>query len=170
MAYDSRRWTGRYARGEMPPEFAGGRPYRSRHLRWYLLAAVVGSVALAVAQPLLPDAHGSSLPLGWFVAMAMFNVSRGRSPFARDQWYVGRHDEFEREAILRATQWAYRIVVILMIAALTWCAVATAYALPMPRRWGDWAVWALTLAAVASNLPTLFAEFAIPFPSDEDAA
>ncbi|MGQ7329786.1 hypothetical protein ACTGY6_12600, partial [Streptococcus suis] len=126
--------------------------------RWYLLAAVIGSLALAIAQPFFPDAHGSGLPVGWFVVTALFNVSRGRSPFARNQWYVARYDEFEREAVLRATQNAYRVIVILAIAALIWCAVASAHALVMPHRWGDWAAWALALAAIASNLPALFAE------------
>lgn len=168
MGHDSRRWTGRYAPGEAPPEFA--RPYRNRHLRWWLVVAVVGSLALAVGQPLIPDAHGSNLPVGWFVATAMVNVPRGRSPFARSRWSGGGYDEFEREAVLRATRNAYRVIVVLAVAALGWCAVASAHGLPMPHRWGDWAVWALALAAIASNLPALFAEWAIPFPEPEDAA
>ncbi|WP_210359340.1 hypothetical protein [Sphingomonas beigongshangi] len=170
MAYDSRRWTGRYARGEMPPEFAGGRPYRSRHLRWWLLAAVVLCVGVAVGELWMPPGHGSGLPIGWFVALATMNAPMGRSPFARRRRYEGMLDEFERQAMAVATQRAYVCAVVLGAAAMGWCAVATAYALPMPSRWGDCAVWALTLAAVASNLPTLFAEFAIPLPSDENVA
>lgn len=168
MGYDSRRWTGRYAPGEMPPEFAGGRPYRSRSLRWWLFVAVIGSIALAFGQLGLPDDHG--VPVGWFVAMGIMNLSAGRSPFARGSWSRGDYDEFERAALMRATQRAYWVVTSLGAGALGWCALATSYGWPMPHRWGDWAVWALALAAVASNLPALFAEWAIPFPTLEDAA
>ncbi|PVE58099.1 hypothetical protein DC429_08205 [Arthrobacter sp. TPD3018] len=166
MGYDSRRWTGRYAPGEMPPEFGGGRPYRSRKLRWWLLVAVIVSVALAVGQMWLPDDHG--VPLGWFVITTAMNVGAGRSPFAKNKW--GDYDEFERGALMRATQRAYWVVTALGAGALGWCATATAYGWPMPHRWGDWAVWGLALAATATNLPALFAEWAIPFPDPEDAA
>lgn len=170
MGCDSRRWTGRYAPGEMPPEFAGGRPYRSRRLRWWLLVAVIGCLGLAVAQLWLPDGHGSSLPIGWFIATAALNLPAGRSPFAKGSWSRGDYDEFERTALMRATLRAYWVVTLLGAGALGWCAIASARGWPMPHRWGDWAVWALALVATASNLPTLFAEFAIPFPDQEDIA
>ncbi len=169
MGYDSRRWTGRYAPGEMPAEFAGGRPYRSQRLRWWLLVAVVVSLGLAIAQIWVPDSH-NGLPVGWFVATAIMNLPAGRSPFAKGSWSRGDYDEFERAALMRATLRAYWVVAALGVAALGWCAVATAYRWPMPHRWGDWAVWGLALLAIASNLPALFAEWAIPFPDPEDAA
>lgn len=169
MGHDSRRWTGRYAPGERPPEFAGDRPYRSRHLRWWLLVAVIGSVALGIAQLWLPVGHGG-LPISWFVATATMSLPSGRSPFAKGSWSLGDYDEFERAALMRATLRAYWVVTLLGAGALGWCAIASVSGLPMPHRWGDWAVWALALAAIASNLPALFAEFAIPFPDKEDLA
>ncbi len=62
MGFDSRRWTGRYTPGEMPPEFAGVSPYRSHHLRWWLLIAVILSIGLAVAQLWMPDGDNGGLP------------------------------------------------------------------------------------------------------------
>jgi hypothetical protein len=170
MGFDSRRWTGRYAPGEMPPEFAGARPYRSRHLRWWLLIAVILSIGLAVAQLWMPDGHNGSLPFFWFMITGAMNVPAGRSPFAKGSWLLGNYDEFERMALMRATLHAYRVVAALSVGALAWCAIASACNWQMPHRWQDWAIWALTLVATATNLPALFAEFAIPFPDREDAA
>ena len=170
MGYDSRRWTGRYAPGEMPPEFAGGRPNRRRSLRWWLMAAVVVSLGLALVQFWVPGDQRTGLPIGWFVVIGIMNMGSGRSPFAKGGWMQDSYDEFERAALMRATQRAYWVVTLLGAGAFGWCALATSYGWPMPHRWGDWAVWGLALAATASNLQTLFAEWAIPFPDPEDAA
>ncbi len=169
MHYDSRRWTGRYRPGEMPSEFRTTHPYRRRALRWVLLAIVIGSIGIAVAQPLFPSDGGAGLPFGALIALVVVNVAAGQSPFARAGMKADRYDEFERVALERATSHAYSALSVLAAAAFGWCAFASARDLPMPHHWGDWATWAITFLAVASNLPAMLAEFMVPMPGDDEA-
>ena len=161
MDYDSRRWTGRYAPGEAPPGWS--RPYRSHSLRWTLLAIIALTLALAIVQVRFDIGEGIA-PM--FVAG--LSVAAGRSPFARGR---GRdYDEFERQALMQAHRRAYAAISTLAVLAMAWCAVASRYHWPMPDGFWDWATWVAALLIVASNLPAMLAEFAIPFPDQEDAA
>ncbi len=168
MGYDSRRWTGRYAPGEMPPEFAGVRPYRSPYLRWKLLGANVCAVVFAIGELWIPSPHQPSMALLWFLALGGLNVATDRSPFARAGGRA-HHDEFERATLMLAKDRAYTALTVIGAGALFWCGLATAYGWPMPYRWGDWATWALALIVVGGNLPVMLAEFMVPMPDTEDA-
>lgn len=162
MGYDSRRWTGRYAPGERPPEFGGGPAYRHRSLRWWLLGVVVTALLVAIAQVWLNIGEAFA-PM--FVAG--LSIASGRSPFARGR--RAPYDAFEMLALMQAHRRAYVAISTVAVMALGWCAVASRYRWPLPHSFWDWATWAAAMLIVASNLPVMLAEFAIPFPDQEDA-
>lgn len=162
MRYDSRRWTGRPAPGEKSSECAN-RPYRNRTLRWWLVGVVVLAIGLAVAQVW----QDVGLNFGALV-IAGLSAASGRSPFARANYRD--YDEFEKQALMQAHHRAYTTMMVLALTAMGWCALASHYGWPMPRQFSDWATWAAALLVIGTNLPVLLAEFAIPFPDQEDAA
>ena len=167
MDYDSRRWTGRYAPGERPPELGGPQAERHRYVRWMLLVIIVLTLVLTITPFLAHDGAGQT-PTSPFILLSLSLVASGRSPFARG--LRSDYDEFERQALLQAYKRAYAGIVGLLLVAFGWFAVASGRGWPMPRDGWHWASWAAALLVIASNLPVMLAEFAIPFPDQEDAA
>lgn len=138
-----------------------------------MLVVVIGlTLALMIGQLFIDSSPDAVMPLGWPMALPALGTGIGLSPFARAFLPMSQasYDEFERAAITRAGSAAYVALLALVVAATAYCAWAEATHWPRPHRITDWLSWAIGLAVIGSNLPAAIAEFAIPFPDEDEPA
>ncbi len=169
MTHDSRRWTGRYAAGASPFKDPP-KPYRRPWVRWMLVFVILLALALMIGQLWVTPVPGEVMPIGWGLAVPGLGAGIGLSPFARRLLPIAdaAHDEFERLAIMRAGTLAYVALLALMVVAMAYCGWAEIAGWPRPHRITDWLAWAFGLAVIGTNLPATIAEFAVPFPAEDD--
>ena len=160
--FDSRRWTGRYRPGEAPPEFAGAPRRRRRTAKWLLAGIMLAAIALAAAQPLDTGRAPFALPA---IVMMLANLGRGSSPFGDGFLTPPLSDDPEINVLLaRATALGYRVLTLLVAAALGWYWYAVDRGWPVAWRAADVGLWFAAFVVVATCLPALLAELIVPFP------
>jgi hypothetical protein len=141
-------------------------PGRSPRTRWLLLAATIVAVALPVIELRADGDPGAWLPqttpaiLPSIMAMAM-------SPFGRTTRALPL-DEFERDALARASVRAHLVVTLGIAALFAWLVLAARLGWPMPTQPRHWTALGFAATGIAASLPVLFAEWMIPLPPAED--
>ena len=137
------------------------------------LAALIGlgiiAAALAPAIEIFTDnesPEGLVSPL--FMMSLLLILAVTQSPFARTTWVrakgLAAFDEFERAALVDATQRAFGVVLIMLLALFAWLWLASAMGWPMPVRPRQWYALGWSFLVIAASLPIFFAELTIPFP------
>lgn len=93
------------------------------------------------------------------------------SPFARDAWVGPREaafDEFESDALARASRRAFNICLFFVLGLFVWFWQAALWGWPMHHTPLDWSTLGLALFFSGAALPILFAEIGVPIPPDDD--
>jgi|GEM_PF-1142527 len=161
--YDLNRW----AAEEM------ARLPRRKHWGWALGLAMAMTLTIPAIALFAPVDGDFKFTAVFVSALLPLMVALQQSPFAREMWF-GREranlDEFEREALLRATRRAYRLLMALIIALCVWLWVATALDWPTPQRFEQWTGIAISMTAIGLALPIFFAETSVPHPPETDEA
>ncbi|MDJ0277225.1 hypothetical protein QLH51_10505 [Sphingomonas sp. 2R-10] len=137
-------------------------PGRSGRTRWLLLAAAI----LAVALPVI-ELRADGDPAAWLpeVTPAIFPsiMAMAMSPFGRSTRALPL-DEFERDALARASVRANLVIVLGIAALFVWLALASRLGWPMPTQPRHWMALGIAATGIAASLPVLFAEWMIPLP------
>ena len=163
MAYDLDKW---FANGRKPVK-------RTRWLPPFLALMMVASALIAVLEVFDNGKDTDRYPdlvIFWLPIL----VATLSSPFARDAWIGPRatkmFDEFERDALARATARAYAILMLLLIPLFGWLWLANVNGWPAPRNALDWSSLGLAVLFIGAILPIFFAEIMVPFPPAEDSS
>ncbi len=144
---------------------------RRASAKWVMGAGLALALAAAIALPILHTSYPvtGAPPLATTATLAF--VGAAFSPFSRGIWInkaKARLDEFERNALNRATHTAYRIMALLAVLLCFWCALGTENHWPAPTQPSDWAQMAWTFTALGLVLPVFFAELIIPMPPNDE--
>lgn len=160
MSYDIRRWT------------ANARPpaRRSRWTRWAVLVGLVAGLLLALAATFAPEPGAYPSPIIALVTI----LAASTSPFMRETWFTARgqaaFDEWERDALFRATTRAYALLLVALGVFLGWLWAASALGWTMPQRPVAWGSWLLFLLSAGLALPVAVAEFTLPLPTPDEVS
>lgn len=161
MAYDFEKWV------------ANDRKAVKRHRATPFLLAFMMLVMAVTAVMEMLDGGTETRRIGNFFPMAVtMMIAMLGSPFARDAWLDPRvekmFDEFERDALARATTRSYSTLMAILVAVFTWQWVATVNGWPMPRTPLDWWSMGMAVVGIGAVLPIFFAEIMVPMPPAED--
>lgn len=160
MSYDFRKWQA----NELE------RGARSPRLAWYIGSAI-GLALLAPTLALLdPDPDDTIVSMVFFFPLL---IALGFSPFARDGLSLNArarksYDEFERDALARATRRAYTWLVALTFALLAYVWIGVQAGWRVPATPHQWSAVGLAFLFVGAALPVLFAELMVPLPPEGD--
>lgn len=160
MSYDFKKWQA----NELE------RGARSPRLAWSI-GLGIGLALLAPTFALLdPDPDDTIVSMGFFFPLL---IALGFSPFARDGLSLNArarrsYDEFERDALGRATRRAYAWMVALTFAlfAYLWIGVQAGWRVPANAH--QWSAVGLAFFFVGVALPVFFAELMVPLPPEGD--
>lgn len=160
MAYDINKWVANDIHRR-----------RNRWLPWYLGFGLLITVAFSLVEVFDPAADDRRL--GNFSAIVLvLMLGAGLSPFARSTWMtntgLAAFDELERDALMRATQRAYAVMIGLLAVLFCWFWLASLNGWPMPRTAADWSSIGISLLAIGAALPIFFAEILVPIPPEGD--
>jgi hypothetical protein len=154
------------------PADRGYRPHvpaiaaRSRRTRWLLLASIVVAAALPVI-----ELRTAGDPANWApqTTPAIFPsiMAMAMSPFGRNTRRLPL-DEFERDALCRASMHAQTITALSIAALFIWLTLAARFGWPMPRATHQWVALGIAATGIAATLPVLLAEWMVPLPPPED--
>ncbi len=141
-------------------------PLRSTRTRWLLLAATILAAALPAIELRTPGDPDAWLPQ---VTPAIFPSIMGMamSPFGRTTRALPL-DEFERDALARASVRANIAVVFGIAALFAWLTLAARLGWPMPTATRHWTALGIAATGIAASLPVLFAEWMVPLPPIEE--
>lgn len=141
-------------------------PLRSNRTRWLLLAATILAVTLPVIELRTPGDPNAWLPQ---VTPAIFPSIMGMaiSPFGRTTRALPL-DEFERDALARASVRANFVVVLGIAALFAWLTLASRFGWLMPTATRHWTALGIAATGIAASLPVLFAEWMVPLPPTEE--
>jgi cytochrome bd-type quinol oxidase subunit 2 len=156
MAYNAEEWLHDDVRN---------RP-RSRSARWWLLAALLAAIGGVIAAPFYGGAQNGeqfiALPLAVLSVIGLY-----LSPFSRDL-LIGdqnaHYDEHEQLILLKASQKAFRLMVLLMLIFATWCWAGADGGVTAPRRAFDFSALFSGILWGITTLPVLLAEWSLPLP------
>ena len=158
MSYDPQKW--HYEQMRNRPRHAASKPM----LGFGLLVMVVFSV-------ILPLLGRSALESGFFaIGLAIpAIIGMSLSPFGRARLW-GSHkelpvDEFEKDALNRASRVSFNIAIILAALTCFWCELGLRMNWPIPASPQHWSQLAWTFLVVGLTLPVFIAELMIPMPS-----
>lgn len=158
MPYDARTWMAS----------SSVRRPRNRYTPWVIGFSFVVSTTVAVIALLSPARHATNIILCFTLPIA----SCAASPFAREAWLTqaGRatYDEFERDALRRATQRAYGVLLLLLVLLFGGLWIAGFTGQHLASEPATWATLGLALTGIGAALPVLFAELLVPFPPVDD--
>jgi hypothetical protein len=174
MIVDSNDWTG--ADGK-----AWGYPTevkRSRWTRWWLLLVnlILFSSIVHLFRDISIQASDRTMPFAIiFIVTAFVN----RSPFRHKQMMVSKKipmssltlkqpDEVETALFAHYNIIAHNISIILVIALFGWIAFAASNQNMLPASWRSWLTVGMAFAGILYIMPTLIAEWRVPFPPKGD--
>lgn len=144
---------------------------RRRLLPYFLGSMMVAMAVIGVSETLGGSKDDEQFPNMIPFILPFILASLG-SPFARDAWLGPRRDkvfdEFERDALARATTRAYSVVTSLLIALFIWLWLASVNGWPLPRTPLDWSSLGVAIMGIGAVLPIFFAEIMVPLPPADD--
>jgi hypothetical protein len=174
MIADSNEWTGADGKAWGYPKEVN----RSRGTRWLLLmACLIFLTIIILIFSGIPILGGEK-----FVPFAIFLVTLAlvdRSPFRHKQiavgkklpfsaWTLKQPDEVEMALFAEHNVSAHYVSTALILGLFGWIAFASSNAQTMPAQWQDWLTIGAASAAMIYMLPTLIAEWRVPFSPKHD--
>lgn len=158
MAYDFEKWVA----NDMLRKVT-----RRRWLPYFLGLMIVVMAAVGVLEAFDDGTDAERFPNMITFALPFILASLG-SPFARDAWLGPRmdkvFDEFERDALARATTRAYSVFLSLLITLFIWFWFASVNGWPLPRTPLDWSTLGFAVMGIGAALPIFFTEIMVPLP------